>query len=96
MKISIDGKQFKEAVDRAMTLIKGRPVIYLMECIKLIADDSGAYLFATNGLYALKIKLDAHVVEQGEAYVNADDMKKVYAMPGFLSIEAGKAFVVRV
>lgn len=95
MKISIDGKQFKEAVDRAMTLIKGRPVIYLMECIKLIADDSGAYLFATNGLYALKIKLDAHVVEQGEAYVNADDMKKVYAMPGFLSIEAEKAFVVR-
>ena len=95
MKISIDGKQFKEAVDRAMTLIKGRPVIYLMECIKLIADDSGAYLFATNGLYALQIKLDAHVVEQGEAYVNADDMKKVYAMPGFLSIEAEKAFVVR-
>lgn len=95
MKISIDGKQFKESVDRAMTLIKGRSAIYLMECIKLIADDSGAYLYATNGLYALKIKLDAHVVEQGEAYVNADDMKKVYAMPGFLSIEAGKSFVVR-
>lgn len=95
MKIRIEGKLFKEAVDRAIPLVKGRSILSLMESVKLFADDSGAYLYVTNGIYAMKITLEAQVIEQGEVYVHLDNLKKVYAMPGTLLIETGKTFSVR-
>lgn len=88
MKFLITSKEFKSAVDRALTVVNSK-LGGSLSCIKITAGSNSLVISGTNAVDFVDIKVDAVVIESGYAYVHANDIVKVYNLPGYINIEVG-------
>lgn len=95
MKFQITSKEFKSAVDRALTVVNSK-FGGSLSCVKITAGSDSIVISGTNAIDFVDIKADAVVVENGYAYIRASDIVKVYNLPGYITVEVGNGiFSVR-
>lgn len=95
MKFQITSKEFKSAVDKALTVVNSK-LDGSLSCVKITAGSDSIVINGTNVTDFVDIKVDAIVVESGYAYVRASDIVKVYNLPGYITVEVGNGnFSVR-
>lgn len=88
MKFQITSKEFKSAVDKALTVVNSK-LGGSLSCVKITAGSDSIVISGTNATDFVDIKVDAIVVESGYACVRASDIVKVYNLPGYINIEVG-------
>ena len=86
MRFSIDGKAFKAYMERVMAVIKPGSPFACMECVQLVAEEDGVYLKASTSDSSIVIKTDGITDERGSAYIHIADVKRVYNMSGFITV----------
>lgn len=85
MKFIVLSKDFKNAVNKAMTVIQ--KLSYGLSCIKITAEDN-TVIISGNGIEEFAdIEIYATVIESGCAYVRAEDIVKTYNIPGSVTVE---------
>lgn len=88
MKFQITSKEFKNTVDRVLTVVNPK-LSGILSCVKITADSNSIIISGTNVVDFVDIKVDAVVIESGYTYVRASDIVKVYNLLGYITIEVG-------
>ena len=86
MKFEIGGDVFKKAVDRVMAMIPNKAAIYDLECVRLVAERNKVEIIGFDTECYCSVTVSALVMEDGEAVVHKDDLKKVYTIKNNLLV----------
>lgn len=86
MKFEIGGDVFKKAVDRVMAMIPNKAAIYDLECVRLVAEHNKVEIIGFDTECYCSVTVSALVMEDGEAVVHKDDLKKVYTIKNNLLV----------
>ena len=86
MKFEIGGDVFKKAVDRVMAMIPNKAAIYNLECVRLVAEHNKVEIIGFDTECYCNVTVPALVMEDGEAVVHKDDLKKVYTIKNDLLV----------
>lgn len=86
MKFEIGGDVFKKAVDRVMAMIPNKAAIYNLECVRLVAEHNKVEIIGFDTECYCSVTVPALVMEDGEAVVHKDDLKKVYTIKNDLLV----------
>lgn len=86
MKFEIGGDVFKKAVDRVMAMIPNKAAIYNLECVRLVAGRNEVEIIGFDTECYCSVTVPALVMEEGEAVVHKDDLKKVYTIKNNLLV----------
>lgn len=86
MKFKISGDVFKKAVDRVMAMIPNKAAIYDLECVRLVAERNKVEIIGFDTECYCNVEVPALVMEDGEAVVHKDDLKKVYTIKNDLLV----------
>lgn len=86
MKFQITSKEFKSAVDRALTVVNSK-FGGSLSCVKITAGSNSIVISGTNAEDFVDIKADAVVIENGYTHIRASDIVKVYNLPGYITVE---------
>lgn len=86
MKFEIGGDVFKKAVDRVMAMIPNKAAIYDLECVRLVAEHNKVEIIGFDTECYCSVTVPALVMEDGEAVVHKDDLKKVYTIKNNLLV----------
>ena len=86
MKFEIGGDVFKKAVDRVMAMIPNKAAIYGLECVRLVAGRNEVEIIGFDTECYCSVTVPALVMEDGEAVVHKDDLKKVYTIKNDLLV----------
>ena len=86
MKFEIGGDVFKKAVDRVMAMIPNKAAIYDLECVRLVAGRNEVEVIGFDTECYCSVTVPALVMEDGEAVIHKDDLKKVYTIKNDLLI----------
>lgn len=86
MKFEIGGDVFKKAVDRVMAMIPNKAAIYDLECIRLVAGRNEVEIIGFDTECYCSVTVPALVMEDGEAVIHKDDLKKVYTIKNDLLV----------
>ena len=86
MKFKIGGDVFKKAVDRVMAMIPNKAAIYDLECVRLVAGRNEVEIIGFDTECYCSVVVPALVMEDGEAVIHKDDLKKVYTIKNDLLI----------
>lgn len=86
MKFEIGGDVFKKAVDRVMAMIPNKAAIYDLECVRLVAGRNEVEIIGFDTECYCSVVVPALVMEDGEAVIHKDDLKKVYTIKNDLLI----------
>lgn len=96
MRFEIEGKAFKDYMDRAMAVVKPGSVFAYMESVEIVANEDGVFLKAGSDKSAVVIRMGAAMIECGSAYIHISDIKRIYNMTGYVTIETiGNRIVIR-
>lgn len=86
MKFEIGGDVFKKAVDRVMAMIPNKAAIYDLECVRLVAECNKVEIIGFDTECYCNVEVPALVMEDGEAVIHKDDLKKVYTIKNDLLV----------
>jgi DNA polymerase III sliding clamp (beta) subunit (PCNA family) len=86
MKFQISGDVFKKAVDRVMAMIPNKAAIYDLECVRLVSGRNEVEIIGFDTECYCSVTVPALVMEDGEAVVHKDDLKKVYTIKNNLLV----------
>ena len=86
MKFQISGDVFKKAVDRVMAMIPNKAAMYDLECVRLVAGRNEVEVIGFDTECYCSVTVPALVMEDGEAVIHKDDLKKVYTIKNDLLI----------
>ena len=86
MKFQISGDVFKKAVDRVMAMIPNKAAIYNLECVRIVAGRNEVEIIGFDTECYCSVVVPALVMEDGEAVVHKDDLKKVYTIKNDLLV----------
>lgn len=86
MKFEIGGGVFKKAVDRVMAMIPNKAAIYDLECVRFVAEHNKVEIIGFDTECYCSVTVPALVMEDGEAVVHKDDLKKVYTIKNNLLV----------
>ena len=86
MKFKIGGDVFKKAVDRVMAMIPNKAAMYDLECVRLVAGRNEVEIIGFDTECYCSVVVPALVMEDGEAVIHKDDLKKVYTIKNDLLI----------
>ena len=86
MKFKISGDVFKKAVDRVMAMIPNKAAIYNLECVRIVAGRNEVEIIGFDTECYCNVTVPALVMEDGEAVVHKDDLKKVYTIKNDLLV----------
>ena len=86
MKFKIGGDVFKKAVDRVMAMIPNKAAMYDLECVRLVAGRNEVEVIGFDTECYCSVTVPALVMEDGEAVIHKDDLKKVYTIKNDLLI----------
>lgn len=86
MKFEIGGDVFKKAVDRVMAMIPNKAAIYDLECVRLVAEHNKVEIIGFDTECYCNVTVPAMVIEDGEAVIHKDDLKKVYTIKNDLLV----------
>ena len=86
MKFEIGGDVFKKAVDRVMAMIPNKAAIYDLECVRFVAENNKVQIIGFDTECYCNVTVPALVMEDGEAVVHKDDLKKVYTIKNNLLV----------
>lgn len=97
MKFEIaSGKEFKSVVDRAMAIIPKTTALSVILSIKITTGENCITVSAATIEQYVAITIPAFVIESGEAFVDVDDITRVYNLDGTITIEANnEKFIVK-
>ena len=86
MKFEIGGDVFKKAVDRVMAMIPNKAAIYDLECVRLVAEQNKVEIIGFDTECYCNVTVPALDMEDGEAVIHKDDLKKVYTIKNNLLV----------
>ena len=87
MKFSVECSEFKKAVDKAIVIMAKSSTLPILHCLHIKTKENSVSIYTTNTEQYLKLELPATIIEPGECFVGKDDVKRVYGLSGFVTIE---------
>lgn len=87
MKFSVECSEFKKAVDKAIVVMAKSSTLPILHCLHIETKENSISIYTTNTEQYLKLELPATIIEPGECFVDKDDVKRVYGLSGFVTIE---------
>lgn len=88
MKFEMFGKDFKSLIDRISVFVPKKTYVYSMECVKISASGNTVTVQATDGDDFGTINVYADVYEDGQTWINLNDLKKITAINDMVLISA--------
>lgn len=86
LKIEVYGKEFKEAVEKALTVVPKKSSIHVLERMLIETTEKGVKIIVTDMDHWLEITLDAIVLEQGKILLDSNDIKLLLKMTEYITI----------
>ena len=86
LKIEVYGKEFKEAVEKALTVVPKKSSIHVLERMLIETTESGIKIIVTDMDHWLEITLNAVVFEQGKILLDGNDIKLLLKMMECITI----------
>lgn len=87
MKFTVNGRDFKNAIDRVMAIMARKPVIDTLNYIRIVSGADNITISATNLENFINVVVDADITELGEVYIDKDSVVKVYGLEDFITLE---------
>ena len=96
MKFQLHAKEFKNAIERAMTVLDKKSSLPVLNNIKIVSGDGVIIITATNLETFVNVVVEAKIIEPGEVYIDKANLVKVYNLSDFITIESNdKVFNVK-
>lgn len=86
LKIEVYGKEFKEAVEKALTVVPKKSSIHVLERMLIETTEKGIKIIVTDMDQWLEITLDAVILEQGKILLDSNDIKLLLKMTEYITI----------
>lgn len=87
MKFTVNGRDFKNAIDRVIAIMARKPSIDTLNYIRIVSGEGNIIISATNLENFINIAVDADIIEHGEVYIDKDSVVKVYGLEDFITLE---------
>lgn len=96
MKFELHAKEFKNAVERAMTVLDKKSPLPVLDNIKIVSGDGVITITASNLETSVDVVAGAKIIESGEVYIDKANLVKVYGLSDVITVESNeKVFNVK-